>query len=105
MFFDDYNLHKDAKIRDSLFWEYESDKLNWQEMKVVIVQRVIERGRMEDFYAIINLYGIEGVKETIKKIPYLNPKDMTFVSSVFEIKKEDLKCYSKKPLKNQHWNS
>lgn len=105
MYFDDYNLHKDAKIRDSLFWEYEFGKINWQEMKVVIVQRVIERGRMDDFYAIINLYGIEGVKETIKEIPYLNPKDMEFVSSVFEIKKEDLKCYSKKPLKNQHWNS
>jgi hypothetical protein len=105
MYFDDYNLHKDAKIRDSLFWEYEFRKINWQEMKVVIVQRVIERGRMEDFYAIINLYGIEGVKETIKQIPYLNPKDIVFVSSVFEIKKEDLKCYSKKQLKNQHWNS
>ncbi len=105
MYFDDYNLHKDAKIRDSLFWEYEFGKINWQEMKVVIVQRVIERGRMEDFYAIINLYGIEGVKETIKQIPYLNPKDIVFVSSVFEIKKEDLKCYSKKQLKNQHWNS
>lgn len=105
MFFDDYNLHKDAKIRDSLFWEYEFDKINWQEMKVVIVHRVIERGRMDDFYAIINLYGIEGVKETIKEIPYLNSKDMAFVSSVFEIKKEELKCYSKKPLKNQHWNS
>jgi hypothetical protein len=105
MYFDDYNLHKDAKIRDSLFWEYEFGKINWKEMKVVIVQRVIERGRLEDFYAIINLYGIEGVKETIKQIPYLNPKDIVFVSSVFEIKKEDLKCYSKKQLKNLHWNS
>ena len=105
MFFDNYNLHKDAKIRNTLFWEYDFDKIDWQQMKGLIVQRVIERGRMDDFYAILNLYGMEGVKEAIKQIPYLNPKDMTFVCYVFEIKKEDLKCFTKKQLKNQHWNS
>ncbi len=105
MFFDNYHLHKDAKFRNSLFWEYEFDKIDWQKLKVVVVQRVIERGRMDDFYAIFNLYGTEGVKDAIKNIPYLNPKDMEFVCSVFEIKKEDLKCYTNKQLKNQHWNS
>lgn len=104
MFFDNYNLHKDAKIRNSLLWEYEIEKINWQQMREIIVQRVVERGRMNDFYAILNLYGLEGVKEAIKQIPYLNPKDLAFVSSVFEIKKEELKCYTKKQLKNQHWN-
>ena len=105
MFFDNYHLHKDTKIRKSLFWEYEFDKIDWQQMKGVIVQRVIERGRMDDFHAMLNLYGIEVVKDTIKQIPYLNQKDMAFVSSIFEIKKEDLKCYTTKQLKNQHWNS
>jgi len=105
MFFDNYHLHKDANIRNSLLWEYEFEKINWQQMREIIVQRVVERGRMNDFYAALNLYGIEGVKEAIKHIPYLNPKDLEFVCSVFEIKKEELKCYTTKPLKNQHWNS
>jgi hypothetical protein len=105
MFFDDYHLHKDAKIRNSLLWEYEPEKINWQQMKEIIVQRVVERGRIDDFYAILNLYGIEGVKATIRQIPYLNPKDLAFVCSVFEIKREELKCYTRKQLKNQHWNS
>jgi hypothetical protein len=105
MFFDNYYLHKHAKIRNSLFWEYELEKINWHQMREIIVQRVVERGRMNDFYAILNLYGIEGVKEAIKQIPYLNPTDLEFVCSVFEIKKEELKCYTKKLLKNQHWNS
>ncbi len=105
MFFDNYKLYKDAKIRNSLLWEYDFDKIDWQQLKDVIIHRVIERGRMNDFYAILNLYGIDGVKEAIKRIPFLNPKDMAFVCSIFDIKKEDLKCYSRKQLKNQHWNS
>jgi hypothetical protein len=105
MFFEKYHLHTDAKIRKSLLWEYEIEKINWQQMRNVIVQRVIERGRMDDFYAILNMYELEGVKEAIKQIPFLNNKDLTFVCSVFNIKKEELKCYTKRQLKNQHWNS
>lgn len=105
MFFEKYHLHADAKIRNSLLWEYEIEKINWQQMRNVIVQRVIERGRMDDFYAILNMYELEGVKEAIKQIPFLNNKDLTFVCSVFNIKKEELKCYTKRQLKNQHWNS
>jgi hypothetical protein len=58
-------------------------------MKRLVVQRVIERGTMEDFYAIFKLYGgIEGVKEIIKEIPaILSPRDETFALRVFHRKK------------------
>jgi hypothetical protein len=105
MFFEKYKLYPDAKIRKSLLWEYETDKIDWHQMRNVIVQRVIERGRMNDFYAILNIYELEGVIETIKEIPFLNKKDLVFVCTVFEIKKEELKCYTRKQLKDQHWNS
>jgi len=62
--------HKDAKIRESLFWEFNMEEMDFELMKPVIVQRVIERGRLNDFYAILNLYGLEEVKNTIKKLNY-----------------------------------
>lgn len=105
MFFDNHKLHPKAQIRKTLLWEYDPDHLNLQDMRMIVVQRVIERGRVEDFYAILNLYGQNGVKDTIKQIPYLNPKDLSFVCSVFNLKKEDLKCYTKQQSRTQHWNS
>ena len=105
MFFSNYQQHKDARIRKSLFWEYEFEKINLQEMRYLVVQRVIERGRMDDYYAMLNLYGIESVIEAIKNIPYMNSKDQAFVCSVFQINKTDLKCFSRKQLTNPHWNS
>ena len=105
MFFNDYRAHPNARIRESLLWEYDLSHFDWQEMQSIVVQRVIERGRMNDFYAMLNLYGMKGVKNAIKQIPYLNPKDLSFVCSVFNLEKEALKCYSKQQSAIQHWNS
>jgi hypothetical protein len=105
MFFDNYKLHQNSKVRHTLLWEYDMDQFNWDDMRTLVVQRVIERGRMDDFYAILNQYGLPGVKEAIKQISYLNPKDLSFVCSVFNLKKENLKCYTNQQSKIQHWSS
>jgi hypothetical protein len=105
MFFDNYKSHQKSQVRESLLWEYDMNQFDWENMQILVVQRVIERGRMDDFYAILNRYGPTGVREAIKQIPYLNPKDLSFVCSVFKIKKETLKCYTKQQSTIQHWNS
>jgi len=105
MFFSNFKSHQNTRVRSSLLWEYELDRFNWQEMRNVVIQRVIERGRMDDYYAILNLYGLKGVKEAIKQIPYLSPRDISFVCSIFGLKKSDLKCFMRKQLEQQHWNS
>jgi len=105
MFFDNYKSHKSAQIRRTLLWEYDLDRFNWDNMRTLVVQRVVERGRMDDFYAILNLYGLKGVQDAIKQISYLNPKDISFVCSVFNLKKEDLKCFTKQQSTLQHWDS
>ncbi len=105
MFFKDYKTKSNAQIRESLLWEYRKDDVDYGKMKNIIVQRVIERGRMNDFYAILNIYGVNEVKIIIKNLPYLNDKDIAFVCAVFDLRKENLKCYIKKQLQKQHWNS
>ncbi len=105
MYFSDYHLHKDARLRMSLLWEYDIENIDWLRMRNIIVQRVIERGRPDDFYAILNKYSLDGVKQTIRQIPYLNKKDMSFVCTIFEMKKNELKCSTTERLKNQHWKS
>ncbi len=105
MFFDNYKHHLDAQIRPSLFWEYDLSRFDWEGMRTLVVQRVIERGRMNDFYAILNKYGMKKIKESIREIPYMNAKDISFVCNVFGMKKEELKCYTKQLSQQQHWNS
>ena len=103
--FEDYHNHKNAEVRPSLLWEFDLEKFDWQQMRNEVVQRVLERGRMDDFYAILNLYGMEGVKAALREIPYMNDKDMNFACVAFDLRKEELKCYTRKQSMPLHWNS
>lgn len=107
MLFDDWKERDTQKgISKSLLWEYDLTNFDWENMKTIVMQRVIERGWPDDFYAAIKLYGgIDNVREIIKDIPVLSPKDMSFVCQIFNIKKEELKCYTRKRLREQLLNS
>jgi len=105
MYFDNYKEHTDAKINPSLLWEYDLAKFDFQQMRNVVIQRVVERGWPSDWYAALNLYGEEGMKRAIKALPYLNDKDMNFVSVIFDIPLSELKCYERKLSRPAHWNS
>ena len=97
MFFNEFEKYKDAKFDKRLLWEFKVDEnFEWENMKNLVVKRVIELGKKEDYYAVFNMYGgIDNVRSIIKNIEFLNRKDMNFVSVVFGIKLEELKCYSK----------
>lgn len=105
MFFDAFKNFPDATLNPTLLWEYNVDGFNYKDMRDVVVQRVIERGWPNDWYAMLNLYGLDGVKDAIKNLPYLNDKDMNFVSHQFDIPLSSMKCYEKKQSANTHWNS
>jgi hypothetical protein len=105
MYFDDYRAFPTAKLDSRLLWEYNLEKVDYTSMRNVIVQRVIERGWPQDWYFILNQYGIDGVKSAIKELQYLNDKDMNFVSHQFDIPLTAMKCYIKKQSVTSHWTS
>ena len=103
-------IKDNPQVYKGLLWDINTPKMtddDWQKMKLLVVQRVIERGRENDYYAIFKLYGgLNGVREIIKQIrTVLDPKDESFVRAVFNLKKEDLICYERKRLRELHLNS
>ena len=104
--FDDYKKYGACSVSPSLFWEYDLSDFDWWKSRKIVVQRILERGWLEDYYTGFNLYGgIEGFREIIKEIPFLSPRDMNFACIVFDLKKEDLKCYTRKLSRERLLNS
>lgn len=105
MFFEDWEdntIFPNAEIPKYLLWEYKLDNFDWHKMRHQVVQRVIELGRPEDFYAAIRLYGgLDNFIEIIKELPYLSDKDITLVSAMFHIKKQHLKSYRNKRVRKK----
>lgn len=87
------------KINHSLLWEYDMNNFDLQSSKTIVAQRVIELGTPEDFYAAFDLYGgIDGFREIIKTIPHLSDIDINFVCVIFNLKREELRCCTKRQL-------
>lgn len=103
-------IKEDPQVSPHLLWDVDVSKMtakDWQDMRLLVVQRVIERGSENDFYAIFKLYGgPKGVREIIKQIRSMfDPVDEAFVRTVFNLKKEDLICYERKRLREIYLNS
>jgi hypothetical protein len=105
MYFSNYRDRKGTTINPSLLWEYDLKHFDYQAMRSLVVQRVIERGWPADWYAILNRYGEDGVKEAIRSLPYLNERDAHFVSLIFQIPSNEMACYARKPSRPTHWSS
>ena len=105
--FGDYKNHKGAHtVSPSLLWEYDLSNFDWWKSRKIVVGRVLERGWLKDYFAAFDLYGgVEGFREIIKEIPHLSPRDMNFACIAFGLKKEELKCYTRKLSREQHFNS
>ena len=98
----------ETKIKDNpqisphLLWDIDKSKIDWDKMKVFVVERVIERGDVNDFYAMFRLYGgPDGVKEIVKKTSFYDPRDEAMARTLFDLKKKDLECYKRKRLRRK----
>ena len=102
--FDDYIRNKGCcKVSKTLLWDYDLTQFDWQRSRKVVVQRIIERGWLRDYFAAFDLYGgIEGFREIIKEVPTLSAQDMNFVCTAFGLKKEELRCYTRRQLRRRH---
>jgi addiction module HigA family antidote len=56
------------KIRKSLFWDTDFNKIDWERNKRSVIRRIFERGNDEEIQEIINFYGIDIVKNELKYI-------------------------------------
>ena len=93
-------------LNPSLLWEYDLNDFDWNKSKNIVVQRVVELGYPEDFYAAFDMYGgIKGFREILKDVPFLNSIDIHFVCTYFNLKEDELRCCTKKQLTQEHWNS
>ena len=100
-------MKDNPQVSPHLLWDVDKSKVNYQKMKGFVVQRVIERGDKEDFYTILQLYGgHKGVREIVKNhCDFYDPRDEALARVLFNLKKEDLKCYERRRLRALHLNS
>lgn len=92
------------QLSKTLFWDTDINKLDYEKHARHIIERVLMRGMLSDWFEIKKHYGIEHIKKEILKIRYLDKVTLNFCSKYFHISKQQFKCYNTAPSIQQLWN-
>ncbi|MDB5150642.1 MAG: hypothetical protein JWQ57_4662 [Mucilaginibacter sp.] len=86
------------------FWDVDMGSIDYQKHAGYVVEKVIERGKEQDFKNLIKFYGFDRVGELALQASWLSDISINFCCTLFKVKPTDFKCYEKKQLNLQHWN-
>lgn len=80
----------DFPFSQLLFWDTSIEKIDPEKNKNYIIERVLGRGLLQDFYFLLQLYTTEEITIAVKKSKVLDAKTVNFCSIYFKIPITDL---------------
>ena len=85
-------------LQRRIFWDVDFDKLDYNAKASFVIERVFERGDVEDIRQCRRYYGDEKVVEALLKAKFLSLGTWHFVSAIFEHPLEAFRCYTTRQL-------
>jgi len=76
-----------------IFWDVNFDRLDVDDRWRFVIERVFERGDVEDIRQCRRYYGDERIIEALLKAKFLPLHTTHFVSALFNRPLEDFRCY------------
>lgn len=65
-------------ISDTLLWEYDLNTFHWDKSYKIVIERVLERGNLEEWKEILIFYGKTKILETIEWSVQLKSNEKKF---------------------------
>lgn len=87
-----------------LFWDVDFEKLDPEKNAHFIVTRVVQRGSLDDWFAIKKYYGLDIIKDILLHTRYLDKLTLHFFSMYFNIPIEQFRCYTFQQSNPELWN-
>lgn len=98
------NIDFKNSLTKSLFWDVNIEDIDVEIHSLFIVERILTRGTLVDFRALIDNYGVDKLKSFVVEIKNLDERTLSFCSVYFSIPKSKFRCYNFKQSNQTHWN-
>jgi len=85
------------------FWDVDMEKIDYEKNAAHVIQKVFERGTLDDIISILNFYKEKKIKTALLNARYLMNNTMSFACVLFNLKIEDFRCYKFKQLNPNVW--
>ncbi len=76
-----------------LFWDVDIKEVSFDEHAKFVIPRVFLRGKMDDVFAVLKYYKKNKLIEVLTQTRYLDKKTLSFCCVIFDLNKEDFRCY------------
>ena len=85
-----------------IFWDVDFDKLDYDAKASFVIERVFERGDVEDIRNCRRYYGDELVVHTLLHAKFLPLATLHFVSAIFDKPLEAFRCFTLRQSSQAH---
>jgi hypothetical protein len=90
-------------LKPQYFWDVDPLKLDGSVNKRLIIERIFTLGSLNEIKTVVQYYGLNQTISILRKITWLDPKTLNFISKIYNIPKRNFKCHTRKSLMPQHW--
>ena len=91
------------RLSPALFWDVDRDAIDETAHSGFIVQRVVERGTLDDWKNLRTAMGLPVVVAAAQKLRSLDPKALAFLCAVGHVSEDSFRCSTSKPFSPKHW--
>jgi hypothetical protein len=77
-----------------IFWDVDYDKLDFDARSAFVIERVFERGDVEDIRRCRRYYGDEKVSQALLNAKFLPLHTLHFASAIIDKPMEEFRCYT-----------
>ena len=86
-----------------IFWDVNFDKLDYDGKASFIIERVFERGDVEDIRQCRRYYGDEKVRQALLNAKFLHLPTVYLAAAVIDRPLTDFRCYKPRLSNPEHW--
>lgn len=88
---------------DYLFWDVDKETIDLETNAPYVVTRVLELGQYQDWKLLVARYGIPRIAEIAQGLRSLEPKALSFISTVSSQPIESFRCFTTRQSCPTHW--
>ena len=82
-------------LSPELFWDCDQKKVDYEKNFRFVVERVLERGNLDDLRLIKSYYGMMRMKEAAINAKFLTERTLHFCACIFEEPIQNFRCFGK----------
>lgn len=86
-----------------IFWDVDFDKIDYDQYARFVIERVFERGDVEDIRQCRRYYGDEKIREILTTAKWLPKQSIYLAAAILDNDLSDFQCYKLAQSNPQRW--